>query len=275
MNALIIGGGHLGTFLNERLSPAHHYTGVMDHLTQEMLDAMKVDVVVNTAGKTSLEFCESNPLLAFESNVAQPLRVMRKIREQLYIHISSGCVWDGPYDKHGHPFGPFDQVSPACFYAWTKASCDALMLAECGLRKVAILRPRQVYSPLPSPRNTLTKLRTYKNLIDTPNSMTSAETIAKTIEFLAEERKTLPYPIEMNVFDLGVTTPYRVGILMHEMGLRDEPEMMTKSDLDLQLKPRRVDAVLQDDFFVYEVDPPKIEEEMPLVVSEYAKRVGK
>lgn len=277
MNALVIGGGHLGTFLKERLNPAHHFVGVMDHLEQDALDAMNVSVVINTAGKTSLEDCEKNPLRAFDCNVAQPVRLLRKIKNQLYIHISSGCIWDGPYDDNGHPFMPGSPPTPACFYSWTKVCCEAIMSKETQNRKVAILRPRQVYSPVPSPRNTLSKLMSYPKLIDTPNSMTSAETIAKTIEFLVEEKDATGFgvPLVMNVYDEGVTSPYKVGMIMHEMGLREKPVLMTKGDLDLELKPKRVDAVLEDDFFSYEVDPPNVEEEMRRVVAEYAKRIKK
>jgi dTDP-4-dehydrorhamnose reductase len=271
MNALIIGGGHLGTFLKERLNPKYHYTGIMNYLTQEMLDDMNVKVVINTAGKTSLEMCEKSPYQAFDCNVIQPLRLLRMIKDQIFIQFSSGCIWDGPYDELGHPFMVGSLATPACFYSWTKVSCEALMQREALGKKLVILRPRQVYSPLPSPRNTLTKLRTYEKLIDTPNSMTSAETIAKTIEFLAEDE--VCFPITMNVFDKGVTSPYRVGMIMHELGLREKPVLLTKGDLDVFLKPKRVDAVLSDDFFCFEVDPPHVECELRRVIVEYSKRI--
>ena len=272
MKILVIGRGHLGTFLNDRLKPAIHYKGVLDHLEQNQID--QVDVVVNTVGKTSLPYCEDNPHSTWDSNVVQPLKLLRKMRGQLLVHISSGCVWDGPYDESGHAFEPTSPVKPACFYSWTKAACDAMMMQEALSKLLVILRPRQVYSPLKSTRNTLTKLQVYPKLIDTPNSMTSAETIAKTIEAVASERLIALNGRIMNVFDLGVTSPYRVGMLLHEAGLREKPEMMTKSNLDLELKPKRVDTVLNDETFMYRVSPPKVEDELRRVIGEYAKTVS-
>lgn len=146
------------------------------------------------------------------------------------------------------------------------------MQREAAGKKLVILRPRQVYSPLPSPRNTLTKLMTYEKLIDTPNSMTSAETIAKTIEFVIED-DNICFPITMNVFDKGVTSPYRVGMIMYELGLRKEPVLLPKDALDAFLKPKRVDTVLSDDFFSFEIGSPDVDEEMRRVIIEYSKRV--
>jgi dTDP-4-dehydrorhamnose reductase len=268
MKILVIGKGHLGTFLKQRLNPALHYTGVLDHIEKGMLD--EATVVVNTVGKTSLEFCESNPLAAWSSNVIQPLNLLRKIKDQLLIQISSGCVWDGPYDKHLHAFRPDSPVSPACFYSWTKSACDAMMLREAHGKYVSILRPRQVYSPVASERNTLTKLRRYSKLIDTPNSMTSAETIARTIEYMASHKNFALNGLINNVYDMGVTSPYEVGMLLYQAGLRDEPEKLTKTALDVTLKPRRVDTVLYDQMFELEVCPPKVQDELKRVIKEYA-----
>jgi len=268
MNILVIGRGHLGTFLHGRLSHASQYTGILGHLGQDLID--KADVIVNTVGKTSLEFCEANPLIAWDSNVIQPLGLLRKIKDQLLVHISSGCVWDGPYDENNYAFEPNSPVKPACWYSWTKAACDAMMLPESIGKHVLILRPRQVYSPLASPRNTLTKLRTYKKLIKTPNSMTSAETIAKTIEYACAHKYEYMNGTTYNVYDLGVTTPYEVGTFLHEAGLRDKPEMMFKGDLDQELKPRRVDTVLHDMIFEDCINPPTVQDELRRVIAEYA-----
>ena len=169
MNALVIGAGHLGTFLAKRLKVERHWDGRIDAISQEILD--EFEMVINTAGKTSLEWCEKNPAEAFDCNVIQPLHLFRKIRDQIFVQFSSGCIWDGPWNDNGNPFFPGSLATPACFYSWTKVSLEALLEREQGRKRLAILRPRQVYSPLPSARNTLTKLRTYKKLIDTPNSM--------------------------------------------------------------------------------------------------------
>jgi dTDP-4-dehydrorhamnose reductase len=275
---LLIGRGHLGAFLKHRLSVPDdlHYTSELERLDVQTLSKLRPDVVVNTAGKTDLRWCEDNALETFRCNVSAPLNVWRVMQlaglhESLFVQLSSGCIWDGPYDDQGKPFEPDTPPRPACFYSWTKASCDALLVREHGDRPLCILRPRQVYSPLPSPRNTLSKLRTYPRLIDTPNSMTSAETIARTIEKVAAQPALFRSGRVLNVYDRGITSPFRVGNLLAQAGLRAEPSRLTKTDLDQQLKPKRVDAVIHDAWFEELVRPPEVEAELVRVIDEFKR----
>lgn len=273
MKTLLIGRGHLGTFLKSRLNVPDnmHYTG-------ELADVVVppcTDMVVNTAGKTSLEWCEANPAEAFRCNVIAPLiafRVFKAVclqKYSMFVHISSGCVWDGPFPRIGLGFTPNDPVVPACFYSWAKACCDALLLRESAGWNLAILRPRQVYSPIDSPRNTLTKLLRYPKLIDTANSMTSAETIARTIERLIEYPAHVKGGRIVNVYDIGTTTPYDVGCMLSDFNLRFKPEKISKNTLDETLKPRRVDTVLEDMWFEDLVKPPSIVGELRRVIKEF------
>ncbi len=278
---LLIGRGHLGSFLKNRLEVPDelHWTREMAEIDAATLKELSPDAVINTAGKTDLSWCEANPLETFRCNVAAPLGILRALQGALgnatpFIHVSSGCVWDGPYKADGSPFEPNDAPVPACFYSWTKASCDALMLREAEGFPLVILRPRQVYSPLPSPRNTLGKLGRYPGLIDTPNSMTSAETIAQAIECAVDpEKGPQAYGKIINVYERGLTSPFKVGTIMAEAGLREKPVLITKADLDQTLIPKRVDTVLHDAFFEGWVKPPEIEGELRRVVAEYGRRM--
>ena len=275
---LLIGKGHLGGFLKGRwqLPDELHWTREMAELDDAALRRANPDVVVNTAGKTDLRWCEDNAAECFRCNTAAPLGVYRAIKSAFkakvpFIHLSSGCVWDGPYRADGKPFQPFDPPTPACFYAWTKAACDALLRAEMTA-PLLILRPRQVYSPLRSPRNTLTKLTGYPKLLDTPNSMTSADTVARTIETAIElkgERQC--WGRIMNIYERGITSPFEVGGFLAAAGLRSAPERLTKSDLDSWHKPKRVDAVIEDKFFEELIQPPAVQEELRRNIGLYAK----
>jgi nucleoside-diphosphate-sugar epimerase len=223
-----------------------------------------------------LDWCEENQGEAFRCNVVAPLKAFRHWKKEasaecrMFVHLSSGCVWDGPFPPIGLGFEPYEPVTPACFYSWTKAACDALMLQESDGYNLALLRPRQVYSPLASPRNTLTKLNGYVGLIDTPNSMTSAETIARTIERLARCPTHVRNGRIMNVYDLNATSPFRVGAMLADAGMRFQPAQITKEKLDKTLVPKRVDVVLEDRFFEDLVDPPEIENELARVIEEFA-----
>jgi dTDP-4-dehydrorhamnose reductase len=265
---LLIGKGHLGHFLLDELKIPYQYywTADIDKLDEKRLTELNPDVVVNAAGKTDLKWAEENKEECWRCNVSAPLYLYRRIKKTLpkttFIHLSSGCIWDGPYAEDGRPFGPTDPPTPACFYAWTKAACDAFLLTEI-INPIIILRPRQVYSPIFSPRNTLSKLRGYKALLDTPNSMTSASTIAKTISIFSDAINRCSSRFrEVNVYDKGITSPFEVGMLMAEAGLREKPEELIKTDLDVWHKPKRVDAVLKDEYFEDIVKPPDVHDEL-------------
>ena len=278
---LLIGKGHLGSYLKEqwKLPSEQHWTREMSELDEATLKRLRPDAVINTAGKTELRWCEENANECFRCNVSAPIGVFRAVKSAFnnlvpYIHLSSGCVWDGPYRPDGKPFQPNDPATPACFYAWTKASCDALMMAE-AFGPLLLIRPRQVYSPLASPRNTLTKLNSYPKLLDTPNTMTSADTIRTTIEIVLASKDTRVWNRIMNVYERNPSSPFEVGTLLARAGCRKPPEKLTKNDLDSWHKPKRVDAVIEDKFFEDLVQPPTVQEELKRNIDLYARAISK
>jgi dTDP-4-dehydrorhamnose reductase len=274
---LLIGKGHLGSYLKDlwKIPNELQWTREMADLDAATLKKLAPDAVINTAGKTDLRWCEDNPAECFRCNVTAPIGVYRAVKAAFnnkvpYIHLSSGCVWDGPYGADGKPFGPNDPPLPACFYSWTKSACDALMLREAAA-PVMVLRPRQVYSPLASPRNTLTKLNSYPKLLDTPNTMTSADTIAKTIEVALAAPDERIWNRILLVYEKGFSSPYEVGNFLAAAGTRKAPEKLTKSELDGWHKPKRVDTVLYDEFFEKTFNPPTVQEELKRNIALYAK----
>lgn len=285
---LVIGKGHLGTYLKERwdVSDDMFWTKDMDELDESEIERLAPEVVVNTAGKTSLEWCQQNPIETWRCNATAPLGVMRRVKSVLgsnapFFHVSSGCVWDGPYDRNGEPFGPYSPPTPAAYYSWSKVGGDAMMMSEslfADLKNVFVLRPRQVFSPVPMQRNTLYKLCSYPDLIDTPNSMTSVSTIALTVErFMQCVSNYYMDPKILCVYDLGTSSPYKVGMRLHQEGLREKPNLVSdKGELDemfsVQGRPKRVDTVMYDETFESVVHPPTIEESLDRDVQEYATR---
>lgn len=277
---LLIGKGHLGSYLKDlwKIPNELQWTREMADLDAATLKKLAPDAVINTAGKTDLRWCEDNPAECFRCNVTAPIGVYRAVKAAFnnkipYIHLSSGCVWDGPYGADGKPFGPNDPPLPACFYSWTKSACDALMLREAAA-PVLVLRPRQVYSPLASPRNTLTKLNSYPKLLDTPNTMTSADTIAKTIEVALAAPDERIWNRILLVYEKGFSSPYEVGNFLAAAGTRKAPEKLTKSELDGWHKPKRVDTVLYDEFFEKTFNPPTVQEELKRNIALYAKALN-
>lgn len=260
MRVLLIGKGHLGTYLAKMMEGSDrqsviHWTEDLAALSSSKIAEFFPGIVVNVAGKTDLGWCERNQQECWRCNVVEPLMLQRRLpRSVPFVHFSSGCVWDGPFKPDGQPFGPADPPSPGCFYAWTKAACDSMLMSEAreSQRPLLIARPRQVFSSIDSPRNTLSKLLKYESLIDTPNSMTAAFTIYLFLQRICLENPSLIsrlHPRTCCVYNLGVASPYLVGKKLHEAGLRDEPKVITKRDLDVFLSPKRVDVVMRDEWF--------------------------
>jgi len=266
---LVVGKGHVGTYLAQKLECEliTHWKDRMEDITEAVIEDLKPSVVINAAGKTDLTWCETYPTEAWHHNVVAPLELFEKWKravpttdDSIFFHLSSGCVWDGPYQKNGFPFSPSDPETPACFYAWTKAACDSFLLRRASGRRLGILRPRQIISPINDKRNTLVKLIGYESLVDDPNSVTSVQTILSTISTLS-----FPWIHDLNggrvfnVYDSGIITPYRIGVMLFEHGLRSSlPSNLSKNELDSWHKPKRVNTVLTDPLFEVLVHPEQV-----------------
>ncbi|MEI8134138.1 MAG: sugar nucleotide-binding protein [bacterium] len=265
MKIIIIGRGQVGTAMRDALAEHEvlHWTKDIDELFADNILSFAPNAIINAAGKTDLKWCEENPRETFRCNVEAPVMLYQRISEInssaqkpiRYLHFSSGCIWDGPYDSSGKPFTPQSPARPAAYYSWTKAASDLLLLNE-DPSHVAILRPRQVYSSLRSPRNTISKLNSYPRLVTTPNSMSSMEVIIKTVKHcLVNDDWTGIW----NIYDAGIITPFEVGKMLAEAGLREMPAPLEKSELDTFHKPKRVDTVLYDERFERLIKPEPIE----------------
>lgn len=271
MNRLfLVGLGHIGSYLAKKwsLSPEWTWSKNMSEISTSFLKALNPKTILITAGKTDLGWCEQHADECIYNNIAAPVQLARIARslDIQVIHLSSGCVWDGPFTKASKGYRPTDPVTPACVYSWSKAACDALLLSE-HKQGVTILRPRQIYSNIVSPRNSLVKLAIYENLLMSPNSMTSIDTIAKTVEYVTQNKGC---PQLINVFDRGYLSPYDVGKMLFAAGVRDKaPGSLGKLDLDSWHRPKRVDTVLDDTWFVDHINPPDLREELTRMIVLY------
>ena len=266
MKIIIIGRGQVGTAFRDALTEhdIHNWTGDLDDLSSDDIAAINPQAIINAAGKTDLKWCEENPRETFRCNIEAPVGLYQRISRMncnaenpiRFLHLSSGCIWDGPYDENGKPFTPEHPARPAAYYSWTKAASDLLLLKE-DPQNVGILRPRQVYSSLRSPRNTISKLNSYPRLVTTPNSMSSMEVIIKTVRHCLTSKTE--WNGIWNIYDKGILTPFQVGVMLAEAGLREMPVALEKSELDTFHKPKRVDTVLYDERFERLIQPEAFE----------------
>jgi nucleoside-diphosphate-sugar epimerase len=208
-------------------------------------------------------WCESNRESCFYNNVRAPVALYKRIssvlRDSVFIQISSGCIWDGPYNSNGFPFESNTPPEPQCVYTESKVQCEK-ELAELHFQNesttpLRIFRPRLIFSEVNSPRNLLCKLLKYENLIDDYNSFTSCNTIRRCVHGIAENIRKWSYYHSFhgfrihNAFDIGVSTPYSIAMKLHEAGLRAKPNKLDKSGLDSWHKPKRVNVIMRDPEF--------------------------
>src|SRR5438045_5078191 len=134
MKIIIIGRGQVGTAMKDALKEhsIYHWTQDIDELSSEEILRIAPDAIINAAGKTDLKWCEENPRETFRCNIEAPVGLYQRITALnkksknpiRFLHFSSGCIWDGPYDAEGKPFTPDSPARPAAYYSWTKAACD-------------------------------------------------------------------------------------------------------------------------------------------------------
>lgn len=246
---LIFGHGQLGEFYRahfEKKGVTVH-TPALDirdsAAVGAALDAARPDLVINTAAKTNIDWCEQNKTECFAVNTlgAAVVGEACAARGVYLVHLSSGCVQESK--TKDTVWGEGDPVSPLCFYAWTKVWAENLLRDAAARRglKALILRPRQLLSSMVSTRNAVTKLLTYSRFIDAANSCTIVEDLMGVTEELIRRDAIGTF----NVVNPGVTSPYEIALLLKEIV---KPEMVCvkieKDELNHMTLAKRVDTVL-------------------------------
>jgi len=95
----------------------------------------------------------------------------------------------------------------------------------------------------------------YPKLVDTPNSVSSITVIEKTLRYILNNETNGIW----NVYDRGVMTPFEIGEMLAETGLRDLPLRISKEELDTFHTPKRVDTVLYDERFESAINPEDVQ----------------
>ncbi len=163
----------------------------------EAITKAQPDIVINTAAKTNLDWCETNPQECFDVNTlgADAVALACQQAGVKLLHISTGCIQESRSAEDAHK--ETDPPTPTSFYSWSKYWADEMLMlrhSRDGL-KLLILRPRQPVSAQASPRNALLKLLTYTKFIDTPNSMTVVEDLVEVTKKLIDKNATGVYNV--------------------------------------------------------------------------------
>lgn len=240
---LVFGAGWLGTQWAARLDGGR--PTAVDIADEEAvaheLDSFRPTHVVNAAGRTgrpNVDALEDHPASTLRSNVVGPIVLATACRERgLHLtHLGSGCVYQGDHGGAG-----FAEQDPPTFrgslYARSK------ILAEEALAELDVLqlRIRMPISSRPAPRNLLTKLLQFRQVVSVPNSITVLEDFWPVAQELLRRGET------------GVWNLVNDGVERHDelLGLwreRVDPqhafEVVAVEELARQLRAPRSNCVL-------------------------------
>ena len=192
MTTLIFGSrGFLGQRLLATISGAIASTvdiGDLDAVRAE-LSFTKPDAVINAAGKTgrpNVDWCETHALETMRSNTVGALNVAQACADQgaYLLHLGSGCIF---YGTSPFPGGWLedDHPNPTSLYSRSKYAAD-LLLSK--LPNVGVARLRMPIDDKPNPRNLITKLASYPQVIDVGNSVTVVSDLLAAVGQLLEQR---------------------------------------------------------------------------------------
>lgn len=201
----------------------------------------KPTVVINTAAKTSIDWCELNKLEAFNINTLGAYYVWEICKKHsVYLcHFSSGCIFSS--ENESQVYSEEDKPTPGCYYSWTKVWAENLLGEN---PKLLILRPRVVISSKVDTRNTISKWLTYTHFITDKNTVTIIEDMFPVVRKMIEKGLHGIYQIA----NPGTLSPYDVALVLKE---KINPKLLvnktTLNEVNSNLVAKRVTTILNLD----------------------------
>jgi 3,5-epimerase/4-reductase len=265
---LIIGNGFIGNkFLNfledceMSTKMIYSYADALDEIKEK---APKV--VINCAGETgrpNVDWCEDNKQKTFDGNVLLPLNLAKACEDvgTKLVHIGTGCVYVG--DNNGEGFSEKDEPNfGGSFYSQTK------MISESLLKDYDVLQLR-IRMPIDSaqgPRNFITKITNYKQVIDIKNSMTVIDDLLAVGKDLIEKNKPGIY----NVVNPGPMSHSEIlEIYKKIVDPNFSYEIISLEELHKMTKAKRSNCVLNTEKLEREIKIPTLKEQLTSIMHDY------
>ena len=209
---VIIGSGKVANIIknDDDVILSHSQIEIKDEsLVEEVISKFPVGtVIINTAAKINLEWCEENKEESRLVNVEGAVNVAKVCKKYGHhlVHVSSGCIFDGMETEK--IYTEVDEPTPASWYAKTKSDADVAIMSL-GYDKITVVRPRQLISAVPNPTNMLTKFVNLQNgdFIDSKNSITCIEDMKLMIDHLIDKKHYGIY----NLANIGWLSPYQIA----------------------------------------------------------------
>lgn len=203
---LIFGNGFMGNRFDNFLQESVIADGRINTIDDISLQIKEHNpkIVINTVGKTgrpNIDWCETHREETFFSNVTVPSLMAEACAdtETYMVHIGSGCVYETNRCS-GIGFSENDKPNfKGSFYSRTKIFAENILSEYDNILQ---LRIRMPIDNIPSPRNLIDKLLSYRKVISIPNSVTTVDTLLETTKKLMDRKETGIF----NVTNRGVVT---------------------------------------------------------------------
>lgn len=238
---------------------------------RDFLDREKPEVVINAIGKTgrpNIDWCEDNKEETILSNIVAAINLCTECNKRniYFVHLSSGCIYEG--DNDGKGFSEEDGPNfEGSFYSKSK------ILAEKILKEFPclIVRLRMPIDNRPHDRNLINKLRNYDRVIDVKNSMTCVPNMIGVLRNLISQRRVGIY----NVVNPGVISAAEILKMYQEIVYSGcEFEIMSLSELDAITKAKRSNCVLNTDKLIKEgIEMPEIHQAIKECLLNYRRHI--
>lgn len=104
-----------------------HWLDLTDeNKTLQLVETLKPDIIINTAGLTNIDECEKNPELAYKLNVktTQNIAKASKASSAKLVHISTDHLFDGTAKLYSEEA----KTNPLNEYAKTKGQAEVLVM---------------------------------------------------------------------------------------------------------------------------------------------------
>lgn len=253
---LILGKGFIGSNLSsffEEVELDHeiYSRSMLDYSNPETLASFleinkdKFYCVINTSGYTgrpNVDGCEDNKKDCWVYNVTNTTNIVKVSNDFKLpvVHVGSGCIYSGyekVYTEEDEPnFGLFSDDSS--FYSKCKHASEILLDNYC----VYILRIRIPFTYKNVPKNYLTKLLKYDNLINEQNSVTSVTDFNAFVFRFLYLLKDIPGGI-YNVVNPNPITAKDVTDLMKKYGVENKQWNFIETSA-LNTKAKRSNCIL-------------------------------
>lgn len=175
---LILGKGFIGERLREELGCAISSAKIYAFSDAEKeIVKFNPEIIINCIGYTgsnNVDDCENDKDRSLMANTFVPIILAEyALRNKIkLVQISSGCIYHFDYSKDKPITEDMRQDFFDLFYSRSKIYSERALEILCARYNILIARPRVPLDNRPYPKNLLTKLLNFKQVIDLPNSVT-------------------------------------------------------------------------------------------------------